>query len=66
MDTLHEILVNKLRTLLSRAELRDLLDIDELLEHGACEAPTSTGSANSKKLWTSTQSVGSVTSWSSA
>ena len=35
VDTKHEILVNKLCTLLHRRELRDLLDIRELLASGA-------------------------------
>lgn len=34
VDTLHEILVNKLTALLSRSELRDLLDVKVLLEAG--------------------------------
>ncbi|NOT29555.1 MAG: nucleotidyl transferase AbiEii/AbiGii toxin family protein [Planctomycetes bacterium] len=34
VDTPHEILVNKLCTLLSRRELRDLRDVRELLRHG--------------------------------
>lgn len=34
VDTPHEILVNKLNTLLSRSELRDLVDISALLEAG--------------------------------
>lgn len=34
IDTAHEILVNKLCTLLSRKELRDLRDVRELLRHG--------------------------------
>lgn len=35
VDTQHEILVNKLCTLLGRSEIRDLQDVRELLEHGA-------------------------------
>jgi hypothetical protein len=34
VDTPHEILVNKLCTLLSRSELRDLRDVRDLLRHG--------------------------------
>jgi hypothetical protein len=34
VDTLHEILVNKLCALLGRMELRDLHDVRELLDHG--------------------------------
>lgn len=34
VDSLHEILVNKLAALLSRSELRDLLDVKVLLEAG--------------------------------
>ena len=34
VDTRHEILVNKLTTLLSRSEVRDLLDVKVLLETG--------------------------------
>lgn len=34
VDTAHEILVNKLTALLSRSELRDLIDIRALLEAG--------------------------------
>lgn len=34
VDSLHEILVNKLTALLSRAELRDLLDVTVILEAG--------------------------------
>lgn len=34
VDTRHEILVNKLCTLLGRKELRDLRDVQELLERG--------------------------------
>jgi len=34
LDSLHEILVNKLCALLSRAELRDLIDVRELLTSG--------------------------------
>lgn len=33
-DTSHEILLNKLCTLLSRKELRDLVDVRELLRQG--------------------------------
>lgn len=35
IDTPHEILVNKLCTLLQRKELRDLADVRALLEHGS-------------------------------
>lgn len=35
VDTLHEILVNKLNALLSRSELRDLVDLRALLAAGA-------------------------------
>jgi Nucleotidyl transferase AbiEii toxin, Type IV TA system len=34
VDTPHEILVNKLTTLLSRSELRDLVDVKALVERG--------------------------------
>lgn len=34
VDTEHELLVNKLCALLSRAEIRDLIDVRSLLEHG--------------------------------
>jgi hypothetical protein len=34
IDSAHEILVNKLGTLLQRRELRDLVDVRALLEHG--------------------------------
>jgi hypothetical protein len=34
VDTPHEILVNKLGTLLNRAEPRDLIDLRALLQHG--------------------------------
>jgi len=34
VDTAHEILVNKLCALLGRAELRDLVDVQALLDHG--------------------------------
>lgn len=34
VDTPHEILVNKLCALLSRSELRDLMDVQALLDHG--------------------------------
>jgi hypothetical protein len=34
IDSAHEILVNKLCALLHRSELRDLLDVEALLEHG--------------------------------
>lgn len=34
VDTAHEILVNKLGALLGRSELRDLIDLRELLERG--------------------------------
>jgi len=34
VDTLHEILVNKLCVFLSRVELRDLRDVQELLRRG--------------------------------
>lgn len=34
LDSVHEILVNKLCSLLSRAELRDLVDVRELLTRG--------------------------------
>jgi hypothetical protein len=34
LDSMHEILVNKLCTLLSRSELRDLIDVRELLARG--------------------------------
>ena len=34
VDTVHEILVNKLTALLSRSELRDLVDVKALLEAG--------------------------------
>jgi hypothetical protein len=34
VDTAHEILVNKLCTLLERSELRDLVDVDALLQAG--------------------------------
>ncbi len=34
IDSRHEILVNKLCALLGRAEIRDLVDLRELLEHG--------------------------------
>jgi hypothetical protein len=34
VDSLHEILVNKLTTLLGRAEVRDLVDVRALLEAG--------------------------------
>ena len=34
VDTAHEILTNKLCALLSRAELRDLIDVKALLEAG--------------------------------
>ncbi len=34
VDTEHEILVNKLTTLLSRSEVRDLIDVDALLRNG--------------------------------
>jgi hypothetical protein len=34
VDTRHEILVNKLTTLLSRSELRDLVDVEALLDAG--------------------------------
>lgn len=34
VDTEHEILVNKLCTLVQRSELRDLVDVEALLAHG--------------------------------
>lgn len=34
VDTLHQLLVNKLCALLSRSELRDLIDVRELLQRG--------------------------------
>lgn len=34
VDTMHELLVNKLGTLLHRAEVRDLVDLHALLERG--------------------------------
>lgn len=34
LDTEHEIMVNKLCTLLSRSEIRDLIDVDVLLSRG--------------------------------
>ena len=34
IDTEHEILVNKLCALVQRSELRDLVDVKELLNHG--------------------------------
>ena len=49
VDTPHEILVNKLCTLLGRAELRDLIDLQELLarggnlEHALRDAPRKDG-----------------------
>lgn len=35
LDTIHEIMVNKLCTLLSRSEIRDLIDLDLGLKHAA-------------------------------
>jgi hypothetical protein len=49
LDSMHEILVNKLCTLLGRAELRDLVDVSAILEAGgdleraAADAPRKDG-----------------------
>lgn len=45
LDSLHEILVNKLGALLHRAELRDLIDLQALLERGGDLARAMTDAA---------------------
>jgi hypothetical protein len=59
IDTPHEVLVNKLCTLLHRAELRDLVDIEALLANGGdldralADAPTKDGGFSALTLgWT--------------
>jgi hypothetical protein len=59
VDTAHEVLVNKLCALVHRSELRDLIDIDALLEAGGdldralSDAPAKDGGFSALTLgWT--------------